>query len=293
MNKVSNAEFIEAISKPSKMLDGEDVFVWVCAKKGKDERDWKGRAYNKESQYIENRNLNNYFCVSKVRHKRKKENFIGMMCLTLDDVGTKAKAPNLTPSWIIETSPDNEQWGYIFEDPITDESKAAKITNSLIEKGFCDEGATGPSTRYMRLPLGSNDKPEHLKNNNGQPYQHKLIAWNPNLIYSVENLTSELELNLEKNNKNHSKDKNNQNLKEKISDNELIQKIINQGTQCNRKLLYFYNDYPYQKANSQCGMYAIHFIKSMLEGLSFEDYLDTKLNDKLMIQLRNQYFVRL
>ena len=74
---------------------------------------------------------------------------------------------------------------------------------------------------------------------------------------------------------------------------ELIQNIINQGTHCNRKPLYFYNDYPYQKANYQCGMYAIHFIKSMLEGLSFEEYLDIKLNDGLMIKLRNQYFVRL
>ena len=74
---------------------------------------------------------------------------------------------------------------------------------------------------------------------------------------------------------------------------ELIQKTIKQGEKCKRKPLYFYNDYSYQRANSQCGMYAIHFIKKMLEGLSFEKYLDTKLNDKLMIQLRNEYFVRL
>lgn len=74
---------------------------------------------------------------------------------------------------------------------------------------------------------------------------------------------------------------------------ELIQKAIKQGEKCKRKPLYFYNDHSYQKANSQCGMYAIHFIKKMLEGLSFEEYLDTKLNDKLMIQLRNEYFVRL
>ena len=74
---------------------------------------------------------------------------------------------------------------------------------------------------------------------------------------------------------------------------ELIQNTIKQGEKCKRKPLYFYNDYSYQKANSQCGMYAIHFIKKMLEGLSFEEYLDTKLNDKLMIQLRNEYFVRL
>jgi hypothetical protein len=40
-------------------------------------------------------------------------------------------------------------------------------------------------------------------------------------------------------------------------------------------------------------MYAIHFIKKMLEGLSFKEYLNTKLNDQLMIKLRNQYFVRL
>lgn len=73
----------------------------------------------------------------------------------------------------------------------------------------------------------------------------------------------------------------------------LINKAIDQGEKCGRKPLYFFNDYSYQKADSQCGMYAIHFIKRMLEGLSFEEYLDTKLNDQLMIQLRNEYFVRL
>jgi hypothetical protein len=74
---------------------------------------------------------------------------------------------------------------------------------------------------------------------------------------------------------------------------DLINKIIKQGGSCNRKLLYFYNDHPYQNKNAQCGMYSIHFIKKMLEGLSFEKYLNSKLNDKLMIQLRDEYFVRL
>lgn len=74
---------------------------------------------------------------------------------------------------------------------------------------------------------------------------------------------------------------------------ELINNILDQGEKCNRKSLYFYNDYSYQKENSQCGMYAIHFIKKMLEGLTFEEYLNTKLNDQFMIKLRNQYFVKL
>ena len=74
---------------------------------------------------------------------------------------------------------------------------------------------------------------------------------------------------------------------------ELIEKIKKQGSKCNRKPVYFYNDMKYQKQNSQCGMYAIHFIKKMLEGLSFNNYLEIPLSDKLMINLRNEYFLRL
>ena len=53
------------------------------------------------------------------------------------------------------------------------------------------------------------------------------------------------------------------------------------------------NDISYQKKNSQCGMYAIHFIKKMLEGLSFQKYLQTPLNDNLMLNLRKEYFLRI
>ena len=74
---------------------------------------------------------------------------------------------------------------------------------------------------------------------------------------------------------------------------ELIDKVKAQSKKIDRKCYYFYNDHSYQKANSQCGMYAIHFIKQMLEGISFSDYLKTKLNDKRMISLRNEYFIKL
>lgn len=74
---------------------------------------------------------------------------------------------------------------------------------------------------------------------------------------------------------------------------ELIKKAQNQGEKCNCEPYYFYNDYSYQKRNSQCGMYAINFIKKMLEGLSFEEYLNTKLNDQLMIELRKNYFIKI
>tara|TARA_B100001093_G_C26777747_1_gene993174 strand:+ start:402 stop:1364 length:963 start_codon:yes stop_codon:yes gene_type:complete len=74
---------------------------------------------------------------------------------------------------------------------------------------------------------------------------------------------------------------------------KLIKKIKKQGEKCNKKFMYFYNDYSYQKRNSQCGMYAIHFIKEMINDKSFIDYLNSSLSDKLMIKLRDEYFVRL
>ena len=74
---------------------------------------------------------------------------------------------------------------------------------------------------------------------------------------------------------------------------ELIRLSQEQGKNCNCEPYYFYNDYSYQKRNSQCGMYSIHFIKKMLEGLSFEEYLNTKLTDKHMIDLRKDYFIKI
>jgi len=73
---------------------------------------------------------------------------------------------------------------------------------------------------------------------------------------------------------------------------DLIDKIKKQGKDVDKEFLYFYNDHPYQKQDSQCGVFSIHFIKSMLDGLSFEKYLKTPLSDKKMIELRSHYFIK-
>ena len=74
---------------------------------------------------------------------------------------------------------------------------------------------------------------------------------------------------------------------------QLIQKVKSQCNQCKKKILYFYNDIPYQKKDAQCGMFAIDFIKNMIEGKSFRSYLNEPLSDNLMSQLRNEYFIKL
>jgi hypothetical protein len=79
--------------------------------------------------------------------------------LVLDDVGTKSKLPPIEPTWKIETSPDNYQWGYTFaldDHPTVDEFTAA--IKAIAEAGYTDPGATN-AVRNFRLPESVNLKP--------------------------------------------------------------------------------------------------------------------------------------
>ena len=80
--------------------------------------------------------------------------------LVLDDVGTKSKAPPLEPTWKIETSPDNFQWGYTFalDDQPTHQIFSAAI-KAIAEAGFTDKGATN-AVRNFRIPGSVNLKPD-------------------------------------------------------------------------------------------------------------------------------------
>ena len=83
--------------------------------------------------------------------------------LVLDDVGTKSKAPPLEPTWKIETSPANYQWGYTFaldDQPKHEEFSAA--IRAIAEAGFTDRGACN-AVRNFRIPGSVNLKPERNK----------------------------------------------------------------------------------------------------------------------------------
>ena len=51
-----------------------------------------------------------------------------VLVMVLDDIGTKSKVPPLEPTWKLETSENNYQWGYAFgldDQPTTGEFSAA------------------------------------------------------------------------------------------------------------------------------------------------------------------------
>lgn len=52
----------------------------------------------------------------------------------------------------------------------------------------------------------------------------------------------------------------------------------------------FWNDTPMQKENTECGMYAIHFIQSLLKGVAFEDYTNNILRDGDLNDMRSIFY---
>ena len=80
--------------------------------------------------------------------------------LVLDDVGTKSKVPPIEPTWKMETSPGNYQWGYTFaldDQPTKGEFSAA--IKAIAEAGYTDGGAINP-VRNFRIPGSVNLKPD-------------------------------------------------------------------------------------------------------------------------------------
>jgi hypothetical protein len=127
------------------------------------------------------------------RYRAKKELATSVYVVMVDDVGTKVpfeKFEDCPPSWVIETSPGNHQFGFIFAEPISDLDLVDKLKEDLIEAGLCDAGATGGTARWMRLPVAKNRKPNH-----GDPSPScKLKYWRPELRYTVDELYSKLGL---------------------------------------------------------------------------------------------------
>ncbi len=109
----------------------------------------------------------------------------------LDDVGSKVALERLTlpPSWMLETSPDNYQAGYILETPIQETVTADRLVNAIIQAGLCDPGAGGHTARLARLPEGVNGKHDPA-------FCCRLETWQPDLRYSIDDLVNGLALDM-------------------------------------------------------------------------------------------------
>jgi hypothetical protein len=140
-------------------------------------------------RYRENyvRGEQTYFCISTVKDiprtaflSRKAEDLVRTMCIVLDDCGTKVKLPIVKPTWVMETSPGNFQYGYKLSGG-AEPAEAAALVEALIAAGHTDPGA-GRADRVMRLPGSLNAKPQH----NG--WRARVTVWNPEVSYTLGSL---------------------------------------------------------------------------------------------------------
>jgi hypothetical protein len=130
-----------------------------------------------------------YFCISTVkdipRHAflgRQLTELVRTYCIVLDDIGTKVPIEKITvpPTWILESSPGNFQYGYRLEGG-ADPMAAEALVDSLIDAKFSDPGAHS-ANRVMRLPDSLNAKPQH----NG--WRAKVTLWQPEVAYTIVSL---------------------------------------------------------------------------------------------------------
>jgi hypothetical protein len=61
--------------------------------------------------------------------------------------------------------------------------------NAIVAAGLCDPGANGPRARLARLPEAVNGK-------HSPPFACRMLAWSPDLRYSVEELVDGLQLEM-------------------------------------------------------------------------------------------------
>ncbi len=195
---ISNSDFISGIF--GKTATDERSIVVSFGGNPNENRSWGGKPWIKDKTLLPNNN-NNYTSFATYKpndaggYNRKKEYFVRLHAVMLDDVGAKVALDRiiLEPSWQIETSSENFQVGYILAEPIKDPIIADNLLNSIIEAGLCDSGCNGPCTRVGRLPVAINGK---HKNPDGSYWQCQLIKWNPENRYSIQEMVDVLKLEL-------------------------------------------------------------------------------------------------
>ena len=72
--------------------------------------------------------------------------------------------------------------------------------------------------------------------------------------------------------------------------NKLVKNIQKQAKNNGIKYNYFYNDNRHQFKNTECGMYCLYFIISMLKNKSFNYFLDNDISDLFVFKKRKEYF---
>lgn len=189
MDHITPDSFISTIFPPDLLLPGEKVCIahpnsFVSRETGERvdyyrQMNWRGGPLVLNTAW--------YFCVSTVVAQRRRqikkrlEDVRTAFVLVVDDVGTKSQAPTVEPSYVLETSDGNFQWGYLLEpfDVSTPDGAAYydQCLMSLAAAGFNDPGFRS-ANRLARLP-GSVHK---------SGFVARITRWRPDRVWDLDDL---------------------------------------------------------------------------------------------------------
>lgn len=161
---------------------------------------WGSRLWKPAQTWDET--ANNYSVVSTFSGTRRiKTEFKALHVVMIDDVIGRPGEPHkggkierskipLAPTWAIETSKNNFQFGYVLAEPITDLHIASRLISAVIDKiAAVDPGMAGV-TRYFKLPQGINGKTD-----NG--FVNQLGRFKADLTFTFEQLVDAFNLDSE------------------------------------------------------------------------------------------------
>lgn len=129
-----------------------------------------------------------YWCVgaSSEATRRRRPDIKRVRALVIDDVGTKVAAANITlpPSYIMETSKGNFQYGYLL-DWSDDLAGFDALNDALADAGLQDKGAKGVN-RVVRVPGSVNVKPGR------EAWQSVVRDWHPKRVFTLAQIAKAL-----------------------------------------------------------------------------------------------------
>jgi hypothetical protein len=189
-NSISNADFLQAIFDD--IPDDESVGVCLFEESPEDRKAWPvydTRRDDVQAAMLERGNA--FYCISTLERqdtlRRRQSTLKATYVIPLDDIGTGAgakAAPEdvpVEPTYSIETSPGNFQYGYVLEEPIEDIAVATALIKTIAQ--IADTGAAIPN-KLIRLPIGLNSKAKY-----GLPApQTRLTHWSPGTQFTPEQL---------------------------------------------------------------------------------------------------------
>lgn len=194
MDHITPKQFLNSVFPPGELQPDERVCVGHSAthfNKATGVRKDYFKHYDAAQKRSFPKGLAWYYCVSTV-HPVPGEPLRRRLCdlawawvLVADDIGTKATELPVAPTYILETSAGNYQWGYALHPvDVSDPHGAAHYDaclRALAEAGYSDPGVRGAS-RMMRLP-GSLHRTGFVA---------RVVHWAPHLHWDLGDLMTAL-----------------------------------------------------------------------------------------------------